>query len=42
MFENLSACWGEKRGWGVGRGGLNNVGYAEKMLDKKAVANSKN
>ena len=40
MFENLSACWGEKRGGG-GRGGLNNVGYAEKMLDNKAVANSK-
>ena len=32
---------GAKKGGG-GRGGLNNVGYAEKMLDKKAVANSKN
>ena len=40
MFENFSAFWGEKVGGG-GRGGLNKVGYAAKMLDKKAVAISK-
>ena len=34
--------FGEKK-WGGegGRGGLNKVGYAAKMLDKKAVAISK-
>ena len=48
MFENFSAFWGEKvcvggggGGVGGGRGGLNKVGYAAKMLDKKAVAISK-
>ena len=42
MFENFSAFWGEKVGeGGGGRGGLNKVGYAAKMLDKKAVAISK-
>ena len=41
MFENFSAFWGEKVGEGGGRGGLNKVGYAAKMLDKKAVAISK-
>ena len=43
MFENFGAFWGEKVcvGGGGGIGGLNKVGYAAKMLDKKAVAISK-
>ena len=35
-FGEKKCVWG-----GGGRGGLNKVGYAAKMLDKKAVAISK-